>query len=35
VNIYVPGCAPKPEAIIDAVAKLLKTEKEVASSGQH
>jgi ech hydrogenase subunit C len=23
VNVYVPGCAPKPEAIIDAVAKLL------------
>jgi membrane-bound hydrogenase subunit mbhJ len=24
VDIYVPGCPPKPEAIIDAVVKLLK-----------
>jgi ech hydrogenase subunit C len=23
VNMYVPGCPPKPEAMIDAVAKLL------------
>jgi NADH:ubiquinone oxidoreductase subunit B-like Fe-S oxidoreductase len=28
VNIYVPGCAPKPEAIIDGIVKLLKTVKE-------
>ncbi|HUW48097.1 MAG TPA: NADH-quinone oxidoreductase subunit B family protein [Patescibacteria group bacterium] len=35
VDVYVPGCAPKPEAIIDAVAKLLEPKKEVVSSGQH
>lgn len=28
VDIYVPGCAPKPEAIIDGIVKLLKTVKE-------
>jgi len=27
VDIYIPGCAPKPEAIIDGIAKLLKTNK--------
>lgn len=25
INIYVPGCPPRPEAIIDALVKLLKT----------
>jgi Ni,Fe-hydrogenase III small subunit len=24
VDIYIPGCPPKPEAIIDGVVKLLK-----------
>jgi len=28
VDIYVPGCAPKPEAIIDGIVKFLKTVKE-------
>ncbi len=28
VNAYIPGCPPKPEAIIDGVVKLLKTLKE-------
>jgi NADH-quinone oxidoreductase B subunit len=28
VDIYVPGCAPKPESIIDGIVKLLKTNKE-------
>jgi NADH-quinone oxidoreductase B subunit len=28
VDIYVPGCAPKPEAIIDGIVKLLKKRKE-------
>ena len=28
VDIYVPGCAPKPEAIIDGIAKLLRPAKE-------
>jgi NADH-quinone oxidoreductase B subunit len=34
VDIYVPGCAPKPEAIIDAIAKLLKLRKEAVSIGK-
>lgn len=28
VSIYTPGCPPRPEAIIDGVAKLLKAVKE-------
>ncbi len=29
VNVYIPGCPPKPEAIIDGIVKLLKSAKEV------
>jgi len=28
VDIYIPGCPPKPEAIIDGIVKLLKSAKE-------
>jgi membrane-bound hydrogenase subunit mbhJ len=28
VDVYIPGCAPKPEAIIDGIVKLLKKRKE-------
>ena len=28
VNAYIPGCPPKPEAIIDGVVKLLNSLKE-------
>ncbi|MDH5754854.1 MAG: NADH-quinone oxidoreductase subunit B family protein [Candidatus Bathyarchaeota archaeon] len=28
VDVYVPGCPPKPEAIIDGIVKLLKSAKE-------
>jgi membrane-bound hydrogenase subunit mbhJ len=28
VDVYIPGCAPKPEAIIDGILKLLKKRKE-------
>lgn len=28
VDVYIPGCAPKPESIIDGIVKLLKTNKE-------
>jgi NADH-quinone oxidoreductase B subunit len=32
VNAYVPGCPPRPEAIIDGVVKLLQSLKNPASS---
>lgn len=28
VDVYVPGCPPKPEAMIDGIVKLLKSAKE-------
>jgi NADH-quinone oxidoreductase B subunit len=28
VDVYIPGCPPKPEAIIDGIVKLLKSAKE-------
>jgi len=28
VDVYIPGCPPKPEAIIDGILKLLKSAKE-------
>jgi NADH:ubiquinone oxidoreductase subunit B-like Fe-S oxidoreductase len=34
VDVYIPGCAPKPEAIIDGVAKLLKVRKEAKTDGK-
>ena len=33
VNIYIPGCPPKPEAIIDGVVKLLNSLKEAKPNG--
>jgi NADH-quinone oxidoreductase B subunit len=32
VDVYVPGCPPKPEAMIDGIAKLLKSTKEAKPS---
>jgi ech hydrogenase subunit C len=34
VDIYIPGCAPKPEAIIDGIAKLLKANKEAKTDSK-
>jgi NADH-quinone oxidoreductase B subunit len=34
VDVYIPGCAPKPEAIIDGIAKLLKVNKEAKTDGK-
>jgi NADH:ubiquinone oxidoreductase subunit B-like Fe-S oxidoreductase len=31
VNAYIPGCPPKPEAIIDGVVKLLNSLKQPES----
>jgi NADH-quinone oxidoreductase B subunit len=28
VDVYIPGCAPKPESIMDGIVKLLRTKKE-------
>ncbi len=28
VAVYIPGCPPKPEAIIDGIVKLLESSKE-------
>ncbi len=28
VAVYIPGCPPKPEAMIDGIVKLLKSAKE-------
>jgi len=28
VDVYIPGCSPKPEAIIDGIVKLLTSSKE-------
>jgi ech hydrogenase subunit C len=33
VNVYIPGCPPKPEAIIDGVVKLLNSLKEAKPNG--
>ena len=33
VNVYIPGCPPKPEAIIDGVLKLLNSLKEAKQNG--
>jgi ech hydrogenase subunit C len=30
VDVYIPGCPPKPEAIIDGIVKLLKNLSEDA-----
>jgi len=35
VDVYIPGCPPKPEAIIDGIVKLLKSAKEAKPNGKH
>ncbi|MGB9778619.1 MAG: NADH-quinone oxidoreductase subunit B, partial [Candidatus Bathyarchaeales archaeon] len=35
VNVYIPGCPPKPEAIIDGIIKLLESIKEVKHVSEH
>jgi NADH-quinone oxidoreductase B subunit len=34
VDVYIPGCAPKPEAIIDGIVKLLNAKKEAKTDGK-
>lgn len=34
VDVYVPGCPPKPEAMIDGILKLLKSSKEAKPDGR-
>ena len=34
VNVYIPGCPPRPEAIIEGIAKLLKAVKGEKVSGK-
>jgi len=34
VDIYIPGCPPKPEAIIDGIVKLLNSLKEAKPNGK-
>lgn len=35
VDVYIPGCPPKPEAMIDGIVKLLKSAKEVKPNDKH
>ncbi|MEM3461852.1 MAG: NADH-quinone oxidoreductase subunit B family protein [Candidatus Bathyarchaeia archaeon] len=35
VNIYIPGCPPKPEAIIDGILKLLNSIREARHVDKH
>jgi len=35
VDAYIPGCPPKPEAIIDGIAKLISAKKEAKPDGKN
>jgi membrane-bound hydrogenase subunit mbhJ len=35
VNVYIPGCPPKPEAIINGVLKLLRPEDKAKPNDSH